>query len=105
MTIGAIYALDAATGEERWHFTTGDAVGISPALVGKVLYFPSSDRTLYAVDVASGEEVWRFPIDGIALQGPTVLGGVAYIGTSFGNLYAIGSAGGDGAPSASPASD
>ena len=45
---------------ERWRFTTGDATGISPALVGSVLYFPSSDRNLYAVDVTSGDELWRF---------------------------------------------
>ena len=64
---GAIYALDAATGEERWHFTTGDATGISPALVGRVLYFPSSDRTLYAVLHEDREEGLRLYHDAIDL--------------------------------------
>jgi len=87
---GVIYALDAATGEERWHFTTGDATYASPALVEGVLYFPSNDRNVYAVDAATGKEQWRFPIDGPTNQGIVVTGGVVYLGTSFGSLYAIG---------------
>ncbi len=57
---GNLYALDAASGELRWKFKTGDVVHSSPALVDGVLFFGSWDSYFYAVDAATGKEKWRF---------------------------------------------
>ncbi|MCH8349839.1 MAG: PQQ-binding-like beta-propeller repeat protein, partial [Chloroflexi bacterium] len=40
---------DAATGQEKWRFETGDRVSSSPAVVDGVVYFGSDDGHLYAV--------------------------------------------------------
>lgn len=44
-----VYALDAATGEERWRFQTGSIVRSSPAVVDGVVYVGSNDGYVYAI--------------------------------------------------------
>src|SRR5580765_3346888 len=58
---GNLYALDAATGDLRWKFKTGDVVHASPALADGVLFFGSWDSYFYAVDAATGKEKMAFP--------------------------------------------
>ena len=50
-----VYALDVATGAQRWRFQTGNWVGSSPAVVGGVLYIGSNDSYVYALDATTGE--------------------------------------------------
>jgi len=57
---GHLYALDAASGELRWKFKTGDVVHASPAYAAGTLYFGSWDSYFYAVDAVTGKEKWRF---------------------------------------------
>jgi outer membrane protein assembly factor BamB len=57
---GQVYAVDAATGAQRWAFKTGDVVHASPALAGGVVYIGSWDRNVYALDAATGRERWRY---------------------------------------------
>ena len=84
-----VYALDAAAGEERWHFETGGLIYSSPAVVEGVLYIGSNDSYVYALDAASGEERWRFKTDDAVFSSPTVVGGVVYIGSWDGYAYAL----------------
>jgi len=55
-----VRALDAATGQMRWHFTTGGPVRFAPALGGGRAYVASDDGWLYALDAASGTLIWKF---------------------------------------------
>ncbi len=55
-----VYALDAATGGEKWRFKTKGPVWGSPAVANGVVYFGSDDLKLYAVDAATGAEKWTF---------------------------------------------
>ncbi|MEP7044665.1 MAG: PQQ-binding-like beta-propeller repeat protein [Dokdonella sp.] len=99
---GNLYALDAASGELRWKFQTGDVVHASPALANGVLYFGSWDSYLYAVDAISGKEKWRYhagedPLihNQVGFQSsPAVVDGVVYTGCRDSNLYAIDAASG-----------
>jgi outer membrane protein assembly factor BamB len=94
---GNVYALDAASGELRWKFRTGDVVHASPAYANGVLYFGSWDSWFYAVDARSGQEKWRFhggedPAyhNQVGFQSsPAVVNGVVYTGCRDSNLYAI----------------
>ena len=58
-------ALDATSGEMRWHFGTNQWLNMSPILSSdrKVVYvgerFSLGDY-LYAVDATSGEELWQY---------------------------------------------
>jgi outer membrane protein assembly factor BamB len=94
---GHVYALDAASGEQKWKFRTGDVVHASPAYADGVLYFGSWDSYFYAVDAATGAERWRFhggedPVihNQVGFQSsPAIVDGVVYTGCRDANLYAI----------------
>jgi len=94
---GNVYALDAATGQLKWKFHTGDVVHASPAYADGVLYFGSWDSYFYAIDAATGTEKWRFhggedPAihNQVGFQSsPAIVDGVVYTGCRDSNLYAI----------------
>jgi eukaryotic-like serine/threonine-protein kinase len=94
---GNLYAVDAASGELRWKFKTGDVVHSSPAFADGVLFFGSWDSYFYAVDAATGKEKWRFHGGEDALihnqvgfqSSPALANGVVYIGCRDSNLYAL----------------
>ncbi len=94
---GNVYALDAATGAQKWAFKTGDVVHASPAIADGTLYVGSWDSWFYALDAATGAEKWRFKTgedhdiyNQVGLQSsPAVSGGVVYFGCRDSNLYAV----------------
>lgn len=94
---GHVYALDAATGAERWSFKTGDVVHASPAYADGRVFVGGWDGRFYALDVRSGRELWRVQggVDTLMAnqQGfqssPAVEGGIVYTGSRDANLYAF----------------
>jgi outer membrane protein assembly factor BamB len=94
--MGALFALDASTGEPRW-MSNLEANGeedeimyvTAPAVAGGVLYV-ADDETLHAVDAATGEELWRLRpnADHEWLRTPTVVGGIVYL-PGINDLYAV----------------
>ena len=66
------YAIDAASGQEKWKFKTGEdhdtynQVGIqsSAAVADGIVYFGCRDSHLYALDARSGEKKWAFSANG-----------------------------------------
>ncbi len=94
---GNLYALDAATGDLRWKFKTGDVVHASPAFANGVVFFGSWDSYFYAVDAKTGKEKWRFhggedPLihNQVGFQSsPVVVDGVIYTGCRDAQLYAL----------------
>ncbi|MCX5660706.1 MAG: PQQ-binding-like beta-propeller repeat protein [Planctomycetota bacterium] len=55
-----VRAFDAATGEEKWRFTTGGPVRFAPHLALGKAYFASDDGFAYCVDAATGKLAWKF---------------------------------------------
>ncbi len=96
------YAVDAASGELRWKFATGDVVHASPAYADGVVYFGSWDSNFYALDALTGKEKWRLHTGEDAVMhnqvgfqsSPAVINGVVYTGCRDSNLYAIDAASG-----------
>jgi outer membrane protein assembly factor BamB len=94
---GRVYAVDAATGAERWHAQTGDVVHASPAVVGGVVYVGSWDGDFYALDAATGRERWRFAggrddvlHNQVGFQSSAAVSdGVVYVGCRDSKLYAL----------------
>lgn len=75
-----IYALDAASGQERWAFEMDKAVRSETPLVvadGTLCAF-GKDRNLYAIDAQTGEKRWRFST-GRDISPPIVANGVVYV--------------------------
>jgi outer membrane protein assembly factor BamB len=59
-----LYALDVATGEQKWaSFATRGAIVSSPVINSNVIYVGSLDRHIYAVDAVTGEQVWQYPAE------------------------------------------
>jgi outer membrane protein assembly factor BamB len=82
-----VYGLDAATGEERWRYETGDSVTSSPAVAEGVVFIGSFDGYVYGLDSATGGERWRYQA-GPILSSPSVVGNVVYFGSADGRLLA-----------------
>jgi len=56
---GKVYALDAATGAERWATFTDAPVRFAPAIWRDRVLVTSDDGHLYCLDAATGEIVWK----------------------------------------------
>jgi len=92
-----VYALDAASGNLKWKFKTGDVVHGSPAISNGNLYVGSWDSYFYALEAANGKEKWRFKTgedleihNQVGIQSsPAVADGVVYFGCRDSKFYAV----------------
>jgi outer membrane protein assembly factor BamB len=92
-----VYALDAANGQLKWKFKTGDVVHASPAIADGKLYVGSWDSYFYALDAKTGDEIWRFKTgedpdihNQVGIQSSAaVADGVVYFGCRDSNFYAL----------------
>ncbi|RPJ83899.1 MAG: hypothetical protein EHM18_12890 [Acidobacteria bacterium] len=83
------YAVDMASGQEKWHYTAGDSVRSSPRVVGNTVFFASWDNFVYALNAATGEEKWKFDTKGIVQASPIVAGDVLVIGSRYPYVFAL----------------
>jgi outer membrane protein assembly factor BamB len=96
---GEVYALDVATGADRWTFhigAGGDAN--SPVLIGDDLFLVGGSGILYAVDATAGTERWHVSLGSHSTFTPVVVDGIAYVGTDMGTVLAIGGSGSAATP-------
>jgi outer membrane protein assembly factor BamB len=74
---GKLYALDAATGKQRWNDDFGASVSSPPTVVGNVVY-QRVVGDLVALDLAAGKLIWH--IGYVAVTQPVVVGDYVYVG-------------------------
>jgi outer membrane protein assembly factor BamB len=92
-----VYALDAASGQVKWKFKTGDVVHATPTISGSTLFVGSWDSYFYALDAATGKEKWRFKTgedpdthNQVGIQSSAAVAeGVVYFGCRDSNFYAL----------------
>ena len=87
---GFFYALDLATGKEKWRVDHHVSwVNCSAAIADGTVYIGSSDAAfIQALDLATGQERWRDTV-GIVWSSPIVSGNVVYTATTRGPLFAF----------------
>ena len=86
---GTIFSVDAATGQDIWHYKAERDIWSAPVATEDRLYVGSLDHFIYALDRASGAEVWKQDL-GAALAGtPTLDDGRLYIGTFANAMHAL----------------
>lgn len=78
-SVSTLYALEAATGKERWRVALPAPMFGSFAVANGVLYHPIIVGTLYARDLRSGQELWRAELGGSFGAGPSVADGRVFI--------------------------
>lgn len=86
---GRLYAIDAATGAEQWHYATGDVVRSTPVVAGEAVLFGSFDGRVTALDKTTGALRWEHVTDKPINSTAAVHDGVAYVGSRDTNLYAL----------------
>jgi eukaryotic-like serine/threonine-protein kinase len=81
---GAIYGLDAATGDRRWRVShQGSWVIGSPAAFDGRVYVGSSDgHFVQALDPKTGREIWHLPTEANVLASPLRVGSSLVIATT-----------------------
>jgi outer membrane protein assembly factor BamB len=75
---GSLFALDLATGKERWRFRTSSEATSTVSVVDGVAYFGGTDGHLYAVDVNTPDELWRVKTQDPVLRTPVVADGMVF---------------------------
>jgi outer membrane protein assembly factor BamB len=85
-----LYALDAATGKEKWRAeNAGSWVITSPAVTqGKVLYATSDSSLFFVLDAATGKTLLREQGKAYYFSSPSVAGDVAVVGVLNGSVEA-----------------
>jgi outer membrane protein assembly factor BamB len=94
---GYFYALDAATGKEKWKFKTDGVIHASPAIAFNNVYFGSWDTYMYALNKYTGQEEWKFKTgtdtaiyNQTGMQGsPVIEDSTLYFGCRDSHLYAL----------------
>lgn len=85
-----VYALDTATGAERWHYLTGGPILHATVRVeGGVVYAASEDSALYALDARDGHLIWRYQTKGRIEATPLVDGNTVYLASTDTHVYAL----------------
>ncbi|MDP6939193.1 MAG: PQQ-binding-like beta-propeller repeat protein [Planctomycetota bacterium] len=83
-----LYCLDAAKGEELWHYETGNYINGTPAVDAGVVVFGGCDAVLHVVSVATGKALARVELgpDSHVAGSVALAGGRAYLG-HYGNAF------------------
>jgi outer membrane protein assembly factor BamB len=92
---GTLSALDAATGQVRWTYTTADDHPVATvAAAGSTLYVISTVGMVYALDAATGKARWAYPTRSTIpdRQSVTVSRGTVYISDGDSKVYALNAA-------------
>ncbi len=87
-----VYAIDRATGQEKWNFVTEGNVDASPVVVGNRVYVGCMSTTaeFYVLDLNTGKQVQQLTLDS-AVTGSVAVGpDCLIVGTDKGAVYRLG---------------
>ncbi|MFD5424037.1 PQQ-binding-like beta-propeller repeat protein [Streptomyces sp. NPDC127084] len=92
--LGTVYAIDAATGKDRWRIATESRTSIDPVLVADGNVHVGSGSALYTLDAVTGTPKWRFAAAGEVIGAPVVADGRVHFGAADHVLYTLDASGG-----------
>ncbi len=82
-----VYALDAATGTQKWEFASGATIVSTAVAQDGIVYIGSLDSTMYAIK--DGKEVWKFKADNWIWARPVYVNGVVYAATMGDKVFGL----------------
>lgn len=86
---GAVYAVDAQTGESVWATGTHGAITAGPIVANETVYVGDAEGRLYAIDETTGAVDWQHPVGGAIGTTPVWNDGEVVIGSAEGVVYGI----------------
>jgi outer membrane protein assembly factor BamB len=89
---GTVYAMDPATGADRWTASVGAAVSATPAFWNGALFVPTADGDLEVLDIG-GNPLWTGQTGSPLTVQPAIAGGVVFTGSSDGSVWAFATGG------------
>lgn len=84
-----VYAVDAASGQQKWAFESDGPIDQPPVVTENTVYAGSRDEHLYAVSVESGEERWRAELGAPVVTSSVVADDTVYVGGRDNRVYAV----------------
>jgi eukaryotic-like serine/threonine-protein kinase len=86
----SLYAIDLATGKQRWRYATAGFVQeSSPCVRNGVVYIGDLNGVFHAVDAVSGKARWTFKAEGEIKSSPNWIDDKVYFGSYDQNLYCL----------------
>lgn len=86
----SLYAVDLATGKQRWRYSTaGPVQESSPCVHNGTVYVGDLEGVLHAVDAATGKGRWTFKAETEIKSSPNCAGNRVYFGSYDQNLYCL----------------
>ncbi|WP_405490128.1 PQQ-binding-like beta-propeller repeat protein [Streptomyces sp. NBC_00096] len=92
--LGTVYALDAATGSDRWRIATESRHSADPVIVAAGNVHLGAGSAVYTLDAVTGTPKWRFAAGGEITGSPAVADGRVHFGSADHCLYTLDAAGG-----------
>lgn len=86
---GAVWCLDAASGERIWDFPTAGSVLASPAIAGENVIACSRDGHCYCLTQNKGHLIWNVDLTSPIVASPVIAGGKIYVLTVSGLLACL----------------
>jgi outer membrane protein assembly factor BamB len=86
---GAVWCLDAATGDSVWQLETAGSVLATPAIAGERVFACARDAHCYCLAQATGDLLWKVDLGGPINASPVVAGGKVYLMTVSGLLACL----------------
>jgi outer membrane protein assembly factor BamB len=86
---GAVWSLNAFTGNREWEFPLPNAVLGSPVVNGQSVYFGCRDGFCYRLDASIGKLIWKHDCGDAIVTSPAIGDGQALVLTTAGVMFAL----------------
>src|SRR5687768_7311267 len=87
---GDLFALDLATGKQRWKYSTGNIIGESSVAVANgAAFIGDLGGIFHAVNIKDGKALWTFKTGSEIKSSPVVVRDVVLVGSYDGHLYGL----------------
>jgi len=86
---GKLYAVDVATGEERWRFERDRYFYSGPVIYKEYVFVGNYDKYLYCLERSTGKRIWSYRTKSRILATPVVWNNYVFVGSNDARLHVV----------------